>query len=188
MSMIIYRPVKWERNKDFRVTQTYWANFLYNWVRFYWGIVKARPYHLWIDYSWPKPWDKVDVYSWHDWVVSDAWYDSWRGNYVRIQQWEYETIYAHLDSIDVVTWEAVKAKQKLWVMWTTGNSTWVHLHLWLKQNWEWIDPTPFIKDWEVSVYPDESDILVEKWIWNWKLWFTEERRLTLLWKLYKSLE
>lgn len=181
--MIVYRPVKWERNIDWRFTQWWWENFIYNWVWFYWWIVKARDSHKGLDYAWPNPWDKITCYSWTDWVVHDAWYDSWRGNRVYIRDDTYEYIYAHLDSIDVVNWQLISAKEKIGIIWTTWNSTGIHLHFGMRPiGWDWIDPTSYITNWnEWSTDPTqviakecsstiEDLVNIRDWINYWKLY------------------
>lgn len=142
--MILYRPVKWIRWIDRRLTQKRWDNFQVNGKWFYWDIVKSRPYHLGLDYASWTPWQKIPCYSSIEGLVSKTWYDKWRGNYVYVQFDTYEIIYAHLDSITCKLWH-IKALEQVGVIGTTWNSTWVHLHFWLRSIWwERIDPTEYI--------------------------------------------
>lgn len=150
--MILYRPVKWNRNTDWRFTQEYGANFKYNGKRFYGEIVKARKKHEGLDYAWPNPWDIVGIYASHDGKVVQSGYTSGRGHYivVRTHDEKYETIYAHLSERWVEDFSTVTAKQQIGMMWTSGTSTAVHLHFGLRPTGgRWVDPTQYIEDWNV---------------------------------------
>lgn len=177
--MKLYRPLKWNRWVDWRVTQYFWENPDYykkvtNW---------SRPYHLGIDYATMQAWKKTECYSCTAWLVKKIWNDpKWFWNFVVISVLDLEIFYAHLDAISVVEWQQVSAYQKLWIIWMTGNATWVHLHLWLKKWWQWINPTEYITDWEEKEQ-DEEDLLqclIDEKIWNWKYsdWIT--KRILLL--------
>lgn len=68
----------------------------------------------------------------------------------------YETVYAHLASINVKLGQRVKQGQKIGVKGTTGNSTGMHLHFemskgrWVNTYANNIDPLPFISDPEIE--------------------------------------
>lgn len=166
--MILYRPLKWERTKDRRLTQAYWSNFQVNGKWMYGDIVKWWNKHEGIDYAWPQPWMKIPCYSSVEGLVSKAWYDKWRGNHVYVQFYGYEIIYAHLDSITCKLWP-INALEQIGVIGTTWNSTWVHLHYWLRPIWwEWIDPTPYITDWDNNETIDpEYQEAIDLGITNW---------------------
>lgn len=189
----LFRPIYWERSKDFRVTQQYWANFKVDWKWMYWEIVKWWTKHEGIDYAWPNPWDSIPVYSSHKWVVRALNDKNWFGNYVVIDEVWYSTYYAHLASVSVKSWEFVKANTQLGMMWSSGNSTAVHLHFGLKINWERVDPTPYIINWDYSpsVPTIDPDIqaLIDWWIFNWNYEPMDYKRLIkMMWKLYVKLK
>ncbi|MCA1011800.1 M23 family metallopeptidase [Halobacillus halophilus] len=76
--------------------------------------------------------------------VVTAEYQSGFGNKVVIDHNNgYETIYAHLDSIDVEVGETVRKGNKLGVMGTTGNSTGIHLHFEIHKDGKLEDPDSF---------------------------------------------
>ncbi len=150
----LYRPVKGYRNIDRRLTQKYGDNFKINWKWMYWEIVKWWNKHEGLDYAGPNPWDKIDIYAAHTGIVQVLNDPKWFGMYIIIDGWEFTTYYAHLWSTSVKSWETVVLNQKIWTMWTSGNSTAVHLHFGLRSKdrskwyqW-WLDPTPYISDWE----------------------------------------
>jgi len=80
-------------------------------------------------------------------------------------------------------------------MWTSGNSTAVHLHFGLKINWERVDPTPYIINWDYSpsvvASADDPDIqaLLTGWIFNWNYEPMDYKRLIkMMWKLYNKVK
>lgn len=58
----------------------------------------------------------------------------------------YETIYAHLDSIDVKVGDKVAQNTKIGVMGTTGRSTGIHLHFEVSHNGVIEDPLNYISE------------------------------------------
>lgn len=185
----LFRPVKGERNKDWRFTQAFGIN-----------PEKYRPLwwpsHMWLDYAGPQPWDKVPVFSAEKWVIKTTWYDKlWFGNYIVIDWDSWQTFYAHLDRIDVKEWQIVNHNTQIGIMGTTWHSTWVHLHFGWKpketprkvyrDRW---DPTPFISDWEEDQFSNEVAILKEMWFWNGDLWSMDPRMLTIVARVFKSLK
>lgn len=137
----------------------------------YWDIVKARQKHEWLDYAGPKPWQKIPVYASRSGTIreiSDWW---WFGVHIYIvnEETTHEIVYWHLDDVYVKQWEKVEKYQKIGMMWSSWNSTAVHLHFWLRPLWQfWIDPTPYITDWEAE---DQSIYLARQALkWNWDLY------------------
>lgn len=175
--MKLYRPVKWLRDIDRKVSQYFWENFKRNGKRMYWEIVKERKSHQGIDYVWPVKWVWVKIYSCTQWVVVMAWVNWWFGNTIVIEFTEswvtYQVVYAHLASIWVSVWQTVQAMQEIWFMGKSWNSTGVHLHLWLRPKGKrWIDPTPYISDRQSLVVTpeitDEAKKAVDAGIRNWE--------------------
>ena len=147
--MQLQRPVKWQEKTDWRLTQKFWERP---------EVYKPMGYkgHMGLDYAWPKPGDKIDVYSAVDWVCEQFIDPKWYGIYIKQTfefEWvKYEIIYWHLSK--VLKTGTVKKGEKIAVMGTTGFSTWIHLHFEIKdprkiQNgYKWrIDPLPYITDW-----------------------------------------
>ncbi|MGP4076333.1 peptidoglycan DD-metalloendopeptidase family protein [Halobacillus sp. K22] len=76
--------------------------------------------------------------------VVTAEYQSGFGNKVVIDHNNgYQTIYAHLDTIDVEAGETVRKGNKLGMMGTTGNSTGIHLHFEIHKNGNLENPASF---------------------------------------------
>jgi len=187
----LFRPVYWERIKDFRVTQQYWSNFKVDWKRMYWDIVKWWNKHEGIDYAWPNPWDSIPVYASHNWVVRVLNDKNWFGNYVVIDANWYSTYYAHLASVSVKSWDYVQLNTQIGMMGSTGNSTAVHLHFWLKINGDRADPTSYIVNWDYSKGTVDPDIqaLIDDWIFNGNYEPMDNKRLIkIIWKLYNKLK
>lgn len=76
------------------------------------------------------------VFSTHAGIctVGDDW--NWYGKHIKIKRmmhdgW-YETIYAHLSEIYVKNGQAITHKLIIWKSGNTGNSTWPHLHFWVR--------------------------------------------------------
>jgi hypothetical protein len=188
----------WERHKDWRLTQAYWNNFKYKGKRFYGEIIRSWKKHEWLDYAWPRPWQKIACYSCFSWEVTYAGWKKWFGYCVYVSNGEYETVHAHLTSYTVKTWDQVRAMQKLGIIGNSWSWTGVHLHLGLRPLWKWrIDPTPYICEWDSSVLPvtppkeeDERDDLVleamEKRYYNGVEWWWLTNRTVLF--VMKALE
>jgi murein DD-endopeptidase MepM/ murein hydrolase activator NlpD len=177
--MQLYRPVKWIRGIDRKLTQWFWEDPTY-----YQTI--GRPYHLGLDYAHNTAWFIQAIYAAEDWLVALSWWDaSWFWNLIKIQWESWTTYYAHLSALSVKKWDYVKANQQIWLSWNTGNSKWVHLHFWwkpadksLRNRKDRWDPTPYIVDW-ITRDP-LVDRLVKDWYRNWVEggWVTE--RIALL--------
>ncbi len=67
------------------------------------------------------------------------------GNKIRINHNNgYETIYAHLELVDVKIGDTVKSGSKIGIMGSTGHSTGTHLHFEILKNGRLVDPLDFI--------------------------------------------
>ena len=214
-NIVLFRPVRWERSKDWRLTQERGEDPQY------YSTHTVRPYHLWLDYAWPASWVAVPVYSAHAWKVR-TWYDEkWFWNFIEVisSDW-YSTFYCHLQYInkEVVTWLIIPANFQLWMMWNTGLSRWVHLHFWLKITWDksavkWrSNPTKYIKDWQNTTPATKTDEiktdekpastlwdlsaedisavmkLQEDKIFSWELWQLDKRMLVIVARIYNKLK
>ena len=99
--------------------------------------------HKGIDIAQP---DGFDIKAADHGIVKAAGADGTFGNRVIIDhQNGYETIYAHLDSIDVKAGQKISRGTKLGVMGTTGRSTGVHLHFEISLNGATKNPLNFVK-------------------------------------------
>lgn len=165
----LYRPVKGARNIDWRMTQAFWLRPEVYWPMGFKG-------HMWLDYAWPKPWDKVPVYCATDWIATIGRDPKGYGNFVKVQYENYTILYWHLDKVTIKN-GIVEAMQEIWIMGTTWFSSWVHLHFEIKDpmqmnNWYKgrIDPAPYITNREEPQKVIDQDIqaLIDEWIWNGK--------------------
>ncbi|MGG0717551.1 M23 family metallopeptidase [Robertmurraya massiliosenegalensis] len=79
-------------------------------------------------------------------IVKSAGWSGGYGNKVVINhQNGYETVYAHLSSIDVEVGQTVSKGMKIGVMGSTGNSTGVHLHFEIYKNGNLENPLNYLK-------------------------------------------
>ncbi|HSJ37315.1 MAG TPA: peptidoglycan DD-metalloendopeptidase family protein [Planococcus sp. (in: firmicutes)] len=98
--------------------------------------------HKGIDIAQP---DDFDILASDHGVVKAAGADGSFGNRVIIDHNNgFETIYAHLDSIDVEVGDKVLQGTKIGVMGTTGRSTGTHLHFEISQNGATKDPLNYV--------------------------------------------
>lgn len=105
------------------------------------------------------------VFASHEWIATVHDDKTWYGKYVKIKRMVYdggyETLYAHLYKVYIQDWPVLR--------WTiigksgnSGNSTWPHLHIWLrfynpdgsivgKDNWYggWMNPKPYFLPWKI---------------------------------------
>lgn len=204
----LFRPVKWSRSVDRRLTQKWGER-----PEFYKKI--WRPYHLGLDYAGPTSGSIVPVYSAHSWIVRVGYDETGFGNFIEVKDsfQSFSTFYCHLSKITVRNWDKVNANQEIWLMGSTGKSSAVHLHFWLKMSrdtnavkWR-SDPTQYIKDWTTSTpakgvetTQDEpmpinaSTIWDLKWLIDDKLFsgdmnnLTAERILIVLGRVYNKLK
>ncbi|MBP3952624.1 peptidoglycan DD-metalloendopeptidase family protein [Bacillus suaedae] len=102
------------------------------WGRFHRGIDIARP-------------SNYNILSADNGTVTSVGYQGGYGNVVRINHNNgIETLYAHLDSIDVSVGQTVSQGQKIGVMGRTGNSTGVHLHFEIYENGQLKNPMDYL--------------------------------------------
>lgn len=103
------------------------------WGRAHKGIDIARP-------------DTLDIVSADHGTVKAAGADGTFGNRVIVDHKNgYETIYAHLSSVDVKVGDKVSPHTKLGDMGTTGRSTGIHLHFELSYDGQERDPLDYVK-------------------------------------------
>lgn len=150
--MKLFRPVKWEEWKDWRMTQPFWTRPEVYWPMGFKG-------HMWLDFAWPKPWDTIPIYSSTDGIVDvrDTW-EKWYWKHIVVTSIingkPYEILYWHLSEIHVQDNQEVKVMQQIWIMGTSGFSSGVHLHWEIKDptqmnNWYKgrFNPLPFVCEW-----------------------------------------
>lgn len=98
--------------------------------------------HKGIDIAQP---DGFDILASDHGVVKAAGTDGSFGKRVIIDHNNgFETIYAHLDSIDVKVGDKVPQGSKLGIMGTTGRSTGIHLHFEISENGDTKDPLDYV--------------------------------------------
>ncbi|RLQ89680.1 M23 family metallopeptidase [Planomicrobium sp. Y74] len=99
--------------------------------------------HKGIDIAQPEG---FDILAADHGVVKAAGADGTFGNRVIIDHGNgYETIYAHLKTIDVQVGDKVPQGTKIGVMGTTGRSTGIHLHFEISKNGTTKDPLSYVK-------------------------------------------
>ncbi len=119
-----YIKQNWGYNEYTRYyTELWWASYKYGWDVWFW-------WHQWTDIVSSR-W--TPIYSVADWKIINAKKMLGWWNIVTVEhKIEWKKIfsnYAHLSKITVKKWERIKVWDKIWEMWSTGNSTWNHLHL-----------------------------------------------------------
>lgn len=134
----------------------HWANYsAYENNSLYKSIytaLRAAPYsdswnqkiwaHAWVDIATARG---TPLYSIWDWEIYFAWWNSAYGNVVKIKyiyNWEMVyAIYAHMDSIDLKTWDKVSKSQKIWTVWNSWNTSWwlwwYHVHFEIDKDSFW---------------------------------------------------
>ncbi|UCZ53226.1 M23 family metallopeptidase [Bacillus shivajii] len=102
------------------------------WGRFHRGIDIARP-------------SNYNILAADNGTVSSAGWENGYGNTIRINHNNgLETMYAHLERIDVNVGQTVGKGQVIGRMGSTGNSTGIHLHFEVYQNGQLKDPMDFL--------------------------------------------
>jgi len=93
------------------------------------------------------------VYTIANGTVINVWNDIWWGKFVSIEHTingqKIVSNYAHLSKITVNDGERVDIGEKIWEVWSTGNSTWNHLHFQIDR------PStfhPYYYDWNACPY------------------------------------
>lgn len=167
----------WWYNDYTRIyTMLWWATYQYWWDVWQW-------WHWWIDIATAE-W--TPVYSIYSWKVIVAW-DRWAWwKLVAIEHtinWKkIISSYAHLSNISVKYWDKINWDTKIWEVWSTGNSTWNHLHFQIDSNtapfhpyysnsqsfnqldWYTIDPIAFLNsNWAVikNIVKREDEIKIQ---------------------------
>ena len=99
-------------------------------------------FHSGLDIAAPQG---TEIYAAADGVVETARKHQGYGNKIIIDHGnEYETLYAHLHTMNAEPGDKVEKGDVIGGMGTTGRSTGVHLHYEVIQNGEYIDPYPYI--------------------------------------------
>ncbi|ADU32534.1 peptidoglycan DD-metalloendopeptidase family protein [Evansella cellulosilytica] len=102
------------------------------WGRFHRGIDIARPTNR-------------NILAADNGTIKSAGWENGYGNTIRINHNNgMETMYAHLDSIDVSVGQTVGQGQKIGIMGSTGNSTGVHLHFEVYVNGQLKNPMDYL--------------------------------------------
>lgn len=146
------RMTEWYNDYTRRYSVLWASSYKYWWDVWNWG-------HMWVDIATAK-W--TPVYAMAEWevVLSDS--KLWFWNIVSIKHkinWkDIVSNYAHLSKIDVSVWAKVKAWDKIWEVWSTGNSTWNHLHFQIDLQL-WKSPAYYSYDTCPYTYND----IVENW-------------------------
>lgn len=118
-----YIKKDWGYNSFTRLYTVLWgSSYKYGWDVWNGG-------HQWVDIATAKG---TPVYSIADWIVIVAKKDPSWWNVISIQhtiRWKVVVSnYAHLAKMNVTKWKIVKVWTRIWDVWSTGNSTWNHLH------------------------------------------------------------
>ena len=154
----MYRtPVLWV----FRITQWFWDR-----IPFYkpW----TTKWHPWLDYAHTKRGVKQTVLASNEGIVvqSSELLGWWQYIVILHPDWM-ETIYAHLSKRLVIVGNTVVWWQEIWITWTTGKSTGIHLHFWIRPNkrspeynqsnwfaW-WLDPNDYLNKYILNEEDEE---------------------------------
>ncbi len=89
--------------------------------------------------------ENTNVLAVYDAVVEDASYDSFNGNYVRLETTNgYTVTYCHLNKALVEPGDIVRQGQSVALSGNTGRSSGPHLHYTLKKDDELLDPLNFV--------------------------------------------
>ncbi|MCR6096407.1 peptidoglycan DD-metalloendopeptidase family protein [Salipaludibacillus agaradhaerens] len=111
----------------------------------------AKRFHSGTDVAAPLD---TEIYAAADGVVTEAVREDGYGNKIVISHGDtYETLYAHLNSMDVSVGDEVKKGDFIGGMGTTGRSTGVHLHYEIRRYGELIDPYKYM-----TFHQQENDI------------------------------
>ena len=125
----------------------------YGMVTSYYGprrhpITGAEQFHRGVDIAVPTG---TEVYAAQDGIVTAAGYDDGYGNYVVISDSKgYVTKYAHMDSLNVSTGQAITHGSSIGRSGNTGASTGSHLHIECLYNGDYYNPLFYFESGSVS--------------------------------------
>ena len=106
-------------------------------------ISKKRALHKGIDLAVPTG---TQIYAPADGTVVNIWYDKSCGNGLKIAHgMGYETVYCHLQSVNVSNGATVKKNSVIALSGNTGGSTGPHLHYAIKKDGKFINPSDLIR-------------------------------------------
>lgn len=105
-------------------------------------ISKKRALHKGIDLAVPTG---TQIYAPADGTVVNIWYDKTCGNGLKIAHgMGYETVYCHLQSVNVTNGAKVQKNSVVALSGNTGGSTGPHLHYAIKKDGKFINPSDLI--------------------------------------------
>jgi murein DD-endopeptidase MepM/ murein hydrolase activator NlpD len=105
-------------------------------------ISKKRSLHKGIDLAVPTG---TQIYAPADGTVVNIWYDKTCGNGLKIAHgMGYETVYCHLQSVNVTNGAKVQKNSVVALSGNTGGSTGPHLHYAIKKDGKFINPSDLI--------------------------------------------
>ena len=105
-------------------------------------ISKKRALHKGIDLAVPTG---TQIYAPADGTVVNIWYDKSCGNGLKIAHgMGYETVYCHLQSVNVTNGAKVQKNSVIALSGNTGGSTGPHLHYAIKKDGKFINPSDLI--------------------------------------------
>ncbi len=134
---------RYKDNMDYRLIYSvlWWATYKWGWDVWYW-------WHWWIDIA-SAQW--TPLYSILDWVVETASFLAWWWNTVVIRHehnwWYIRSVYTHMHNIQTNQWQRVSAWDRIWTIWTTGNSRGNHVHFQIDINQDWNHPWYYQNCW-----------------------------------------
>ena len=106
-------------------------------------ISKKRALHKGIDLAVPTG---TQIYAPADDTVVNIWYDKSCGNGLKIAHgMGYETVYCHLQSVNVTNGAKVQKNSVIALSGNTGGSTGPHLHYAIKKDGKFINPSDLIR-------------------------------------------
>lgn len=150
-----YATKDWWYNDFTRIyTVLWWSSYQY-----WWDIWNG--WHMWVDIATAE-W--TPIYAIAEWTVIVATSDVSFWNVVSIKHninWKtVVTSYAHMSKIIASKWDKVNAWDLIWLVWSTWNSTWNHLHFQVDLDWSSYYPRYYdYKSCPYSYYE-----ISEKWV------------------------
>jgi len=167
-------------DKDTKITQVFWWNA--RMYRQFW-----LKWHDWVD-IWTSVWTKI--YAPIDWWLESSNDYTWYWKNVAIRNKVKDSKWNVVSVVEVIIWHMsrfskhwnyeVKAWELIWLSWNTGNSTWPHVHLWIRFHnvdtlsednpwWDILDPDNWFQWWIDPLSYFNSDFI------KWKIisWINE---------------